>query len=203
MPIQVTYPGLILFAYLLGSIPWGLVLTRMFTSHELRRAGSGNIGATNVLRVAGVFLGILTLAGDILKGAIPVYLSLTVPDGGAALTMAVAASAFLGHLYPVFLKFRNGGKGVATAAGCFVVISPMACLTVVLVFFLVTLLTNHVSVGSMAAAALLPVSVFLFTQSWHLALFAGVMGGMIILRHRENIKRLRAGTEPGVRKKKK
>jgi len=150
--------------------------------------------------VAGATLGLLTLAGDLLKGAIPVTLVTiaTEPHGlwGDTLGMQVALSAFLGHLYPIFLKFKHGGKGVATAAGCFMVLSPFAFVAVLLIFALVVGLTKYVSAGSIAAALALPIAIIVTTQSWIMAGFAAVIGMMIILRHRDNIKRLLSGTEP-------
>ncbi|MFZ0612229.1 MAG: glycerol-3-phosphate acyltransferase, partial [Desulfobacterales bacterium] len=108
--------GLPLAAYLLGSIPCGLVLTRLFTSVDIRRQGSGNIGATNVRRLAGTPLGLLTLAGDVLKGAVPVYLAAQVdglePVVRACFVSTVALAAFSGHLFPLYLKLKGGGKGV-------------------------------------------------------------------------------------------
>ena len=115
--------SLTLIAYLLGSIPWGVILTGLFTSADIRQQGSGNIGATNVSRVAGPALGLLTFTGDILKGAIPVYAALKLaghyPDVNDFFLVLVGLAAFLGHLYPVFMKFKGGGKGVATAVGVF------------------------------------------------------------------------------------
>ena len=103
------------FAYLLGSIPWGLVLTRLFTSIDIRKEGSRNIGATNVRRVAGTTLGILTLAGDVLKGAVPVWLAVFLTNSNelwaSFYISLVAVAAFMGHLYPIYMKFKNGGKG--------------------------------------------------------------------------------------------
>jgi glycerol-3-phosphate acyltransferase PlsY len=128
MPITIqnpefTFIGLLVLAYLLGAIPWGLILARIFAREDIRQKGSGNIGATNVTREAGVTPGLLTLAGDIFKGVIPVYLALVAfgPAGGSGdiYLSAVALAAFLGHLYPLYLKFRDGGRGVATAAGSF------------------------------------------------------------------------------------
>ena len=105
-------------AYLLGSIPWGVVLTRIFTSVDIRQQGSGNIGTTNVSRVAGSTLGLLTFIGDVLKGAVPVYAALILAgeyqSAGDLLPAVVALAAFFGHLYPLFMKFKGGGKGVAT-----------------------------------------------------------------------------------------
>jgi len=196
------YVGILLFSYLLGSIPWGLVLTRMFTSVDIRRQGSGNIGATNVKRVAGTTLGALTLAGDVLKGAFPVWLAMktTSPDGiwSAIFISLVTLSAFFGHLYPVFMKFKGGGKGVATAGGCFFVISPVAGMVVILVFIMFACWCNRVSVASMGAAAALPVAVWKASGSGVITGCAVITAVFIYIRHKDNIKRLVAGTEPGI-----
>ena len=197
------YPGLPIFAYLLGSIPWGLVLTRLFSSVDIRRQGSGNIGATNVSRVAGSKLGTLTFAGDILKGAIPVFFAVRLSSAGVGGTdpwlSAVALAAFLGHLYPVFTGFRAGGKGVATAAGCFIVLSPFGCLIALGVFIVLVGVTRYVSVGSMGAAIILPLAVWFWTYSTPLTVTAAIFGALIIWRHSQNIKRLIQGDEPKFR----
>lgn len=188
------------FAYLLGSIPWGIVLTRLFTSVDIRHEGSGNIGATNVLRIAGPTLGVLTLVGDMLKGAIPVWLVvvLAAPNGlwGEIYISLVALSAFSGHLYPVYMRFEKGGKGVATAAGCFAVISPMAFVVLILVFIMFVCWLNRVAVASLVAAAVLPVAVWKATGSGILTGCAVVTAILIYFRHIDNIKRLLNGTEP-------
>jgi len=195
-----------LFAYLLGSIPWGLVLTRLFTSVDIRQQGSGNIGATNVRRVAGTTLGALTLAGDVLKGAFPVWLAVTItaPNElwGEIFISLVALAAFSGHLYPVYMKFKDGGKGIATAGGCFVVISPIACVVAILVFILFVCLFNRVSAASLAAAAALPVAVWKVTGSGVLTGCAVVTAIFIYFRHIDNIKRLLSGAEPVIWNKK-
>jgi glycerol-3-phosphate acyltransferase PlsY len=190
----------LLFAYLLGSIPWGLILARIFAQEDIRQKGSGNIGATNVTREAGVAPGVLTLIGDILKGAIPVYLTMVafgpVDGSGDLYLSAVALAAFLGHLYPVYLKFRGGGKGVATAAGCFAVISPPAVLSAVVVFTVMLLVTRRVSVGSLSAAVVLPIAIWIATRSGAVTSAASITALLIFMRHRENVNRLLAGTEP-------
>ncbi len=190
------------FAYLLGSIPWGLVLTRMFTSVDIRRHGSGNIGATNVRRLAGPALGALTLAGDVLKGAIPVWLALTITGAGdvqGEIYIAVVAfCAFAGHLYPVYLKFKDGGKGVATAAGCFFIISPAAGIVAILVFIMFVCWVDRVSAGSLAAAAVLPVAVWESSHSTTFTVCAVATTIFIYIRHTDNIKRLLSGTEPTI-----
>ena len=174
-----TFSGLLLFAYLLGSIPWGLILSRVFTREDIRLKGSGNIGATNVTRQAGVIPGLLTLAGDMLKGAIPVYLALVAfgPAGGSAdiYLATVALAAFLGHLFPVYLKFRDGGKGVATAAGCFAVVSPGAVLASGAVFIAMLSMARRVSVGSLSAAAVLPLAVWIAADSAIMTAIAGIV----------------------------
>lgn len=189
-------------AYALGSIPWGLVLTRTFTSVDIRTSGSGNIGATNVRRTAGTFLGLLTLVLDIMKGYIPTSLAISLSGMGAGRSdlyvAAVALAAFLGHLYPLYMKGKNGGKGVATAGGCFLAVSPSAVGLAVIGFVLMVAMTRRVSAGSMAAAVLLPVAVWNFTGSGILAAAGVLVTSGIVFRHRENIKRLLAGTEPRI-----
>ena len=189
-----------LFSYLLGSIPWGLIFTRLFTSVDIRHEGSGNIGATNVARIAGPTLGALTLVGDTLKGAIPVWLATAIvaPNDlwGEIYISLVALAAFSGHLYPVYMRFKKGGKGVATAAGCFAVISPMAFVVLILVFIMFVCWLNSVAVASLAAAAVLPVAVWKNTESGVLTGCAVVTAIFIYFRHIDNIKRLLAGTEP-------
>jgi glycerol-3-phosphate acyltransferase PlsY len=197
--------GLVVFAYLFGSIPFGLVLTRLFTSVDIRREGSGNIGATNVRRLAGAPLGILTLAGDVSKGAVPVYLSQMVTASTIipqeVYVSIVTLAAFLGHLYPLYLKLKSGGKGVATAAGGLAVISPAAVLIALAAFLLAAGWSNRVSVGSLTAVAALPPAVWWTTRVPVFAVCALIMALWIYNRHRENIKRLLNGTEPEIRTK--
>jgi len=192
--------GLVIGAYLLGSVPFGLILTKKYSSVDIRREGSGNIGATNVRRLAGTKLGALTLAGDLLKGVIPVYLAGIIigceTDFVELYVSIVAFAAFLGHLYPVFLKFKGGGKGVATAAGCFLVVSPCALLAAVTAFTIVTCIFRRVSAGSLTASAVLPVAVWLTDHSIIYTSSAVIISMFIFFRHRENIRRLLSGTEP-------
>lgn len=189
-------------AYLAGSIPFGLVFTRCFSSTDLRRAGSGNIGATNARRIGGTSLGLLTLAGDVLKGFVPLMLGFHLvgqqPPGpwAAGYLSLVALASFLGHLFPLYLRFRYGGKGVATALGCFLAISPAACLVALLVFILFICLTSRVSAASLAAAAILPLAVWEAVGNPVFTACAALMAAMMVWRHRENIRRLLKGTEP-------
>jgi len=186
--------GLPVLAYIFGSVPWGLVLTRIYMREDIRRKGSGNIGATNVSRSAGSTLGLLTLAGDMFKGAVPVYLAMAMLGSNNWLSEVflslVALAAFFGHLYPLFLKFQGGGKGVATAAGGFAVLSPLACAVALAVFILLVLWSHHVSVGSLAAAAVLPVAVWFTTRSMAITIGAGIAALFVFIRHKDNIKRL-------------
>ncbi|MFO7685300.1 MAG: glycerol-3-phosphate 1-O-acyltransferase PlsY [Desulfobacterales bacterium] len=204
-PVPSFLIGLPLLAYLLGSVPWGLILTRMFTTVDIRRQGSGNIGANNVRRVAGTPLGLLTLAGDLLKGAAPVYLAVRLsgldPILKAGFVSVVALAAFVGHLFPLYLKLKGGGKGVATAAGCFLVISPVSILAALVVFLLIVCWSRRVSAGSLSAAVALPVAVWWSLRSPVYSGCALLMAVLIVLRHKDNIRRLIIGSEPAIGKK--
>ncbi|MBC8198926.1 MAG: glycerol-3-phosphate 1-O-acyltransferase PlsY [Desulfobacteraceae bacterium] len=196
-----TFFGLSVFAYLFGSIPCGLILTKKFASIDIRQKGSKNIGAANVRRVAGTMLGAFTLAGDLLKGALPVCLVIYAIAGtdkliGEIYLSIVALSAFLGHLYPVYMKFKEGGKGVTTAAGCFIIISPIACIVAILTFIVLIFLSRRVSAGSLSGAAVLPVAVWVTSHSIPLTACALITTIFIFFRHKDNIKRLLSGTEP-------
>jgi glycerol-3-phosphate acyltransferase PlsY len=184
---------IIALAYLVGSIPFGLILSKLFAKRDIRSAGSGNIGATNVMRVLGKKLGVLTLMFDILKGAIFVILAEVVTYSEIWASLAGLA-AFLGHLYPIYLNFR-GGKGVATSVGIFLFLAPYALLVDIVIFLLVVYQTRYVSLGSIIAAALLPVILLVFSYSYVYVILAVIMGGFIILRHRDNIQRLKQGRE--------
>jgi acyl phosphate:glycerol-3-phosphate acyltransferase len=192
--------GLMLFAYFLGSVPSGLLLTRHFSSVNIIEQGSGNIGATNVRRVAGSLLGVMTLVGDLLKGMIPVLIACILfwDDGiGSQMVIClVALSSFLGHIFPIYLKFRNGGKGVATAFGCFLVISPLACLVLLFIFVVVIFISKRVSIGSLVAAWLLPVGVWIETNFLVFSVCAIIYMIIIFLRHQDNIRRIFRGNEP-------
>ena len=189
-----SFPLVLLACYLVGAIPTGVILTRLSGAGDVRKSGSGNIGATNVYRVAGRGLGILTLVGDCLKGVLPVLWVVHTPAWNPWQVALAAAVTFLGHLYPIYLGFK-GGKGVATALGIFLVLSPLAVLIALLAFVSVLWKWRYVSLASITAAALIPFLAGGLARS--LPLFAGSLfiGGMVIVRHRANIGRLRAGTE--------
>lgn len=194
--------SLVLLAYMLGSIPFGVVLTRLFTDIDLSTQGSGNIGATNVLRCAGIKLGLLTLLLDIFKGAFPVYLTLALLSTNAGGTTVypyfVALCAFLGHLFPLYFGLRNGGKGVATAWGCFLVLSPLSGLLVLLMFALIVLVFKRVSLASLIAALALPATIGFIDASLLGTLFSALMALLIVYRHRQNIVRLIQRKEPPI-----
>lgn len=189
---------LILISYLIGSIPTGVILARTFAKVDVRNYGSRNIGATNVYRSAGKKLGILTLGGDILKGFLPVYLvySITGSENWASLS---AIAAFLGHLYPIYLKF-SGGKGVATGLGIFLFLAPKLIVFSLVVFAVILIFSRYVSLSSISAALTLPLVMIFFPHPYPpvykaTALFLAVM---IIFRHKENIKRIITGKESKV-----
>jgi acyl phosphate:glycerol-3-phosphate acyltransferase len=188
-------------AYLTGSIPVGVILARRVSSEDIREKGSGNIGATNVGRVLGKKFGLLTLALDLIKGAAPVAAAFIVDNADPAwLTAITGVAAVCGHLYPVYTRFKGGGKGVATACGVFVVAAPWGCLIALFVFIVVVRFSARVSAGSLAAAATLPVGVWLIYGAGPapgpLPISAAVVALLVINRHRANIKRLLNGTEP-------
>jgi glycerol-3-phosphate acyltransferase PlsY len=185
--------ALIGFAYLLGSIPSGYVLGKL-SGVDVRQAGSGNVGATNVARAVGKRQGVLTLLADVLKGMAPVAIGLWMQLQPETIAM-VASAVFLGHLYPIFLEFR-GGKGVATGLGALLIIAPMATMLLVGVFVAVAFPTRLVSLSSIIAAALAPLVLWMFFQPPAIVWMGAFLAAMIVWRHRGNIQRLLAGTEP-------
>ncbi len=189
---------LVVLSYLLGAVPFGLLLARS-AGVDVRRAGSGNIGATNVARTAGKTLGLLTLLLDALKGALPTALALHLFPG-PRFAVLLGLAAVLGHVFPVFLRFR-GGKGVATAAGVFVALTPLAAGAAVAVFALSVLLTRTVSVGSLLAAPALVVAVLLLDGRPEVLALASSVAALVVVRHAGNVRRLLAREEPrlGVR----
>ena len=190
-------------AYLLGSIPTGYMLVGIFRHQDIRSVGSGNIGATNVLRNGGKGLGATTFAIDVLKGCVAVWLGAFIaaylalaPTHRDAMALA-ALSAVLGHMFPVWLRFR-GGKGVATGFGVFLVAAPLAALSAIVVFFIILALTRYVSLASVLGAASFPVFAWLLIEGNRSPFsFAAeiAVALLIVLKHHQNIRRLLAGTE--------
>jgi glycerol-3-phosphate acyltransferase PlsY len=190
---MVTNSLLLLCSYCIGSIPTGLLLAKAFGGVDIRTQGSGNIGATNVYRTLGRKVGILTLIGDCLKGLLPVLAAkaLQLPVEWIAL---IGLAAFLGHIFPVFLRFK-GGKGVATALGVFLAAAPLAVLGALATFILVLMSWRYVSLASIAAAAVMPLFTTLIYRAPTFVAMSVVISVIVILKHHENIRRLRNGTE--------
>ena len=175
----------IIFSYLLGSIPFGLILTKLFLKKDIRKIGSGNIGATNVLRSGNKLIGYLTLFFDILKAVIPVvYIKLNYPD----LIYISSLSVFLGHVFPIWLKFK-GGKGVATYVGILFSINLIFGFTFCISWLLVFILSKYSSLSSLVAS--LSVPLFLFFTDGEQIIFFVILFVLIFYTHRENIKRLK------------
>jgi acyl phosphate:glycerol-3-phosphate acyltransferase len=187
-------------AYLLGSIPFGYLLVRFFRKEDVRATGSGNIGATNVLRAGGKGLGLLTLLLDALKGyiavAIAMHLAPNTAHGPSNLAAAAAVVAVLGHVFPIWLRFR-GGKGIATALGVFLALVPWVALAALGLFILVVATTRLVSLGSVLSAISIPLFALLLVPHRSAALLTGLsfISLMSILKHHANIVRLLHGTE--------
>jgi len=179
-------------AYLLGSIPTGLLLGKAY-GIDVRKEGSGNIGATNLYRTVGRKVGIITLIGDCLKGLLPVVLVSfsALPSEFAAW---VGLGAFCGHVFSVFLKFK-GGKGVATALGVFLALAPLAVAIAIALFAVLMFIWRYVSLGSISAAAVMPLAVYFLGGSRTVTIVTLIIALIVIVRHHENIKRLFAGTE--------
>jgi glycerol-3-phosphate acyltransferase PlsY len=184
----------LVIAYFLGAIPFGYLLVRLTTGADVRAKGSGNIGATNVMRTTGKVAGFTTLLLDIAKGYAAVWIAQRLT--GDTLVMSAAATMVMaGHAYPIFLRFK-GGKAVASFVGAFLCLTPWALLVEVIVFVVVVAWTRHISMGSIVGAATFPLAVLLVEHASLSALAASVLAGaFIIYRHRSNIERLRAGTE--------
>lgn len=178
--------------YLLGSIPFGLLLAKLFGYGDIRKIGSGNIGATNVLRTGNKFLAILTLALDIGKGYAAVLVSFISAD--MLIIFATAFMVIIGHMYPVWLKFR-GGKGVATAIGTILALTPPLGLVVVIIWLIVAVASRISSLAALVAFAIAPILSAVWVHDYDLAVLLVMMDVMIFWKHRENIGRLQRGEE--------
>jgi glycerol-3-phosphate acyltransferase PlsY len=190
---------LVPLGYLSGSIPFGLLIAKASKGVDVRGIGSGNIGATNVLRAAGKGAAALTLALDMLKGWAPVALGRIV-GASDVLVAGVALAAFLGHLYPVFLRLR-GGKGVATFLGVLLALLPKVAFLVASVWLLVAAVFRYSSLAALVAAAASPLLVWLLDGRRDFVALAVVLSGFILIRHRENMRRLLAGEERKIGRK--
>jgi len=185
----------LLLAYLLGGIPVGFLLVKFKTGQDVRSSGSGNIGATNVHRAAGMYAGIATLALDAAKGYLAVWIAYRLSAGSMAWASAAAVCALLGHIFTPYLRFQ-GGKGVATFVGAFLFLAPGAVAAVIVVFVAAVALMRMISLGSILGALTFPLAVWLIVQpGWPLLVAAIVSCALVLYRHRENAARIHAGSE--------
>jgi len=186
----------VVIAYLLGSIPFGYLLVRIFRKEDIREKGSGNIGATNVLRSGAKGLGLATLLLDLLKGLAAVMLARYLANGNYDIAIAAAVAAVLGHVFPVWLGFR-GGKGVATALGAFLALTWPSAIGALLIFVAVFALSRYVSLASILASIALPIFAVFFVRSWTPVMTFGFLflPLLVIVKHHGNIQRLLSGTE--------
>jgi glycerol-3-phosphate acyltransferase PlsY len=183
-------------AYLLGAIPFGYLLVKFKTGADVRSSGSGNIGATNVLRTTGRAAGVATLLLDIAKGFTAVWIAARLTDHDPLWVAAAALAVMAGHAYPVFLRFK-GGKSVASFLGAFLYVAPVALGATLVVFVAAVVWTRFISMGSIVAVATFPLAVWLLQKPPLEILAASVLAGaFVIYKHRSNIRRLREGTEP-------
>src|SRR5581483_9117221 len=182
-------------AYLIGGIPFGYLIVRVKTGRDVRSLGSGNIGATNVLRTTGRAVAVVTLLLDIAKGFCAVWLMAWASDDSPLWMSAAALAVMAGHAYPVFLKFK-GGKAVASFIGAFVYLTPLPLFAVLLLFIIVVSVTRYISLGSIIAAGTFPFAVWLILHPPAPVVVAALIAGaFIVIRHKANIHRIRAGNE--------
>jgi glycerol-3-phosphate acyltransferase PlsY len=185
----------IVIAYLLGAIPFGFLLVKFTKGADVRESGSGNIGATNVLRTTGRAAGVATLVLDIAKGYLAVWLAAELTGDAPEWTSLAALAVMAGHAYPVFLKFQ-GGKAVATFIGAFAYLTPLPLAAVLVLFVAVVMVTRYISAGSILAAAAFPFGVWMILHPpVQVTAAAFIAGAFIVYRHKSNWARLRAGVE--------
>ncbi|HEX7792916.1 MAG TPA: glycerol-3-phosphate 1-O-acyltransferase PlsY [Vicinamibacterales bacterium] len=183
----------VVLAYLIGSVPFALIIAKRWGADDLRRLGSGNLGAANVLRTSGVTAGVLVALLDVGKGAVGVLLASRL-DGSTATPAVAGFAAIVGHIYPVWLRFR-GGKGVATACGVFAALAPVAMPIALAVFVVSAWITKYISVGSVLACAALPPIAYAMGAPLPIVGAAAAAATLIVFRHRTNIARVWLGTE--------
>ena len=190
---------LVIICYLVGSIPFSYIVSRRLGKVDIRKTGSGNVGATNVLRSAGLAPAILAVVGDILKGVFAAWLAAVM--GGGVLLLLCPLAAVVGHCYPVYLRFRDG-KGVATSTGALLFLTPYSILYLFFAFVGVVGLSRIVSLGSLTAAVFIPfVTMFLYPQERFVIILTFLLAILVIYRHKDNIRRLLAGKEPRIGEK--
>jgi glycerol-3-phosphate acyltransferase PlsY len=191
----VSFAGVVLFGYLLGSCPWGYWLVRVLKHEDIRKVGSGNIGATNVWRTYGKSLGIPVVVLDTLKGYIPALVGMLLVTPHDLAGLAAGGAAMLGHWRPLFLRFARGGKMVATCGGVFFGVAPWVAAAAGAVWLVAFFAFRYASVASILAGVTLPVAAVAFGYPISVIVFALVAFGAILFLHRTNLRRLRAGTE--------
>jgi glycerol-3-phosphate acyltransferase PlsY len=191
----VSFALLVVLGYLLGSCPWGYWLVRVFKHEDIRKVGSGNIGATNVWRTYGRWLGVPVVLLDVLKGFVPALLGMLFVSPHHLSAIIAGAAAMLGHWRPLFLRFAKGGKMVATCGGVFFGVAPLVALTAGLVWLAAFLALRYASVASILAGIALPVFAVVYGYPTSVVLFGVVAAAAILFLHRGNLVRLRAGTE--------
>ncbi|NLW90584.1 MAG: glycerol-3-phosphate 1-O-acyltransferase PlsY [Syntrophomonadaceae bacterium] len=187
---------LVIICYFIGSIPFSYIFPRIFTHVDVRSKGSGNVGATNVFRTVGIKVAVLALAGDLLKGVLAAWIGTSFASGWLLVFCCMAA--VIGHCYPIFLKFK-GGKAVATAGGIVLFLMPKIGLTLLLLFICIVYVSRYVSLGSVTIATFLPITAMLAAQPPEYVILSWLLAGLVVYRHRENIVRLRNGTESRLR----
>jgi len=183
----------IVAAYLIGSIPFALILARRYGAADLRLVGSGNLGAANVMRASGVTAGLIVALLDMAKGAASVWIAEQLGPG-PLLPAAAGVAAIVGHVYPIWLRFR-GGKGVATACGVFSMLTPLALPPALAIFAIAVWVTKYISLGSVLASVALPPLAYALGSSAPAVIAACAASVIILFRHRTNVGRLRTGTE--------
>ena len=187
---------LLIFSYLFGSIPFGLLISKSFYKIDLREHGSGNVGTTNTFRILGKKAGIVVLVLDMMKGAIPVWVAMLVSTDVSFPVIIFGVVAALGHVYSIFLKFK-GGKAVATGGGAILAANPLIFLVLVTTFLVTLKVSKYVSLGSVFAAIALLISV-MFTSDPFMIGFGIILGIIVIVKHISNMKRIKEGTEPKI-----
>jgi len=190
--------SLILFAFLLGSIPFGVVVAKVY-GVNLKKVGSGNIGATNVLRAMGKGPALLTLVGDVLKGSLAVVAGRYFLHS-ASLEGIIGLSAIVGHNFSLFLRFR-GGKGVATSIGVLLIYSPKVGVLTAILWLIVMLVTRYSSLGAIVSFGVLPFGIYVLDYTQEKLIISVLIAFLLIFRHTDNIKRLLQGTEPKIGKR--
>jgi len=190
-----------IMAYLLGAVPFGLIIVRQVAGIDIRHIGSGNVGATNVRRAVGNKWATVVLVCDMFKGLVPTLVALSMNSTGYLWLPAITSlAAVSGHMYPIYLKFKPSGKGVATAMGSVLPVAPWACIYAAAVFLMAAKLSRRVSVGSLVGTVLLPPCTWFTSHDPSLTLATLVIMILILARHKENIQRLAQGREPVIGK---